>query len=160
MHFPARAASILFLSIFGHKIGVVKSPALFQGKELQVTRFKVTCFCSHLIDKFWVRSIDRKQYSGIGIHGIKVRNPSFLRRFTLKLSNTCYFKQYLLTFLLQNARHSTVLNNHSTYSYSGIGKIERTLNIAVKLQIANCVFPKHGRNLFQLISRLLPTDIK
>ena len=42
--FPARAASILFFSIFGHKIGVLESPALFQGKELQVTRFKVTCF--------------------------------------------------------------------------------------------------------------------
>ena len=40
MHFPAGAASILFLSIFGHKIGVLKSPALFHGKELQVTRFK------------------------------------------------------------------------------------------------------------------------
>ena len=48
MHFPARAASILFLSIFGHKIGVLKSPTLFQGKELQVTRFKVMCFCFHL----------------------------------------------------------------------------------------------------------------
>ena len=43
--FPARAASILFLSIFGHKVGVLKSRALFQGKELQVTRIKVTCFC-------------------------------------------------------------------------------------------------------------------
>ena len=43
-YFPTRAASILFLSIFGHKIGVLKFPALFQGKELQVTRFKVTCF--------------------------------------------------------------------------------------------------------------------
>ena len=30
--FPARTASILFVSIFGHKIGVLKSPALFQGK--------------------------------------------------------------------------------------------------------------------------------
>ena len=45
MHFPAHAAAILFLSIFGHKIGDPKSPALFQGKELQVTRFKVTFFC-------------------------------------------------------------------------------------------------------------------
>ena len=41
MYFPAPAASILFLSIFGHKIGVLKSPALFQGKEFQVTRFKL-----------------------------------------------------------------------------------------------------------------------
>ena len=49
MHFPERAASILFLSIFGHKIGVLKSPALFQGKELQVTRFKVTCFWTKLV---------------------------------------------------------------------------------------------------------------
>ena len=32
------------LSIFGYKIGVLKSPALFQGKDLQVTRFKVVCF--------------------------------------------------------------------------------------------------------------------
>ena len=47
MHFAVRAALILFLSIFGHEIGVVKSPALFQGKELQVTRFKVMFFfCS------------------------------------------------------------------------------------------------------------------
>ena len=42
MHFPARLASISFLSIFGHKIGILKSPALFQGKELQVTRLKVS----------------------------------------------------------------------------------------------------------------------
>ena len=28
-------------------------------------------------------------YSGIGLHGIQVRNPSFLRRFTLKMSNAC-----------------------------------------------------------------------
>ena len=38
--FSHAAASILFLSIFRHKIGVLKSPALFQGKELQVTRFQ------------------------------------------------------------------------------------------------------------------------
>ena len=44
MHFPARAASILFLSIFGHTIGVLRSPPLFLGKELQVSPFKVTCF--------------------------------------------------------------------------------------------------------------------
>ena len=37
--FPAREASNLVLSIFGHKISVLKSPALFQGKKLQVTRF-------------------------------------------------------------------------------------------------------------------------
>ena len=35
MHFPTHAALILFLCIFGHKIGVLKFPALFQGKELQ-----------------------------------------------------------------------------------------------------------------------------
>ena len=40
VHFPAHATLILFLSIFGHKF-VLKSPALLQGKELQVTRFKV-----------------------------------------------------------------------------------------------------------------------
>ena len=35
--FVSRAYSIdLVLSIFGHKIGVQKSPALFQGKELQL----------------------------------------------------------------------------------------------------------------------------
>ena len=49
MHFPTRAVSILFLSIFGHKIGVLKSPALFQGKELQAARFKVTRFCFHIL---------------------------------------------------------------------------------------------------------------
>ena len=27
-------------------------------------------------------------YSGIGMHGIEVRNPSFLPKFTIKLSNT------------------------------------------------------------------------
>ena len=42
--FFSRAASISFLSIFGHKIAVLKSPALFQGKELQITLFKVMCF--------------------------------------------------------------------------------------------------------------------
>ena len=49
MHFPARAASILFLSTLGHKIGVLKSPAFFQGKELQVTRFKIIYFWSQYI---------------------------------------------------------------------------------------------------------------
>ena len=44
MQFPASAASFLFLSMFGYKIGVLKSAALFQGKELQVTGFKVMCF--------------------------------------------------------------------------------------------------------------------
>ena len=41
MHFLVRAASMFFWSIFGNKVGVLKSPALFQGKGLQVTRFKV-----------------------------------------------------------------------------------------------------------------------
>ena len=36
VHFPARAASILFLSIFGHKIGVHNSPSLFQGKSCKL----------------------------------------------------------------------------------------------------------------------------
>ena len=40
-NFPGRTAAILFLSIFGHEIAVLKCPDLFQGKELQVTRFKV-----------------------------------------------------------------------------------------------------------------------
>ena len=40
----------LILSIFGHRIGVLKSPALFQEKELQVTRFKVMCFWVDLMD--------------------------------------------------------------------------------------------------------------
>ena len=44
VHFPAGSALILFLSIFGNKIGVLKCLALFQGKELQVTRLKVICF--------------------------------------------------------------------------------------------------------------------
>ena len=44
VHFPRVQLSILFLFIFGHKIGVVKSPALFQGKELQVTCFQVMSF--------------------------------------------------------------------------------------------------------------------
>ena len=35
--------------------------------------------------KFRARSID----SGIGIHGIEVTSPSFLRRFAFKLSNSC-----------------------------------------------------------------------
>ena len=65
------------------------------------------------------------------MHGIEVRNPSFLRRFTLKLSNTCYnafLDISLSALLLQNARH-TVLNHHFTYSYSGIGSIERALRL-------------------------------
>ena len=42
----SRACSFdLILSIFGHKIGVLKSAALFLGKEWQVTNFKVMCFC-------------------------------------------------------------------------------------------------------------------
>ena len=48
MHFPARAASILFFSIFGHEIGVQKSPTLLKRKELQVTH-KVMCFLTNLI---------------------------------------------------------------------------------------------------------------
>ena len=51
MHFSAGAASILVLSILGQKIGVLKSPALFQGKEMQVTRFKVMCFGENLLIK-------------------------------------------------------------------------------------------------------------
>ena len=38
MLFPAGAASTLFLSIFGHKIGVLKSPAFFQGCKLHASR--------------------------------------------------------------------------------------------------------------------------
>ena len=52
MHFPARAASIFILSIFGHKIGVLKSLAFLQGKELQVTRFKVMRFCFEILAFF------------------------------------------------------------------------------------------------------------
>ena len=52
-------------------------------------------------------------YSGIGIHGIEVRNPSFLR---ISLSS----------LLLQNAR-PTVLNHHFTYSHSGIGSVGHAL---------------------------------
>ena len=33
MHFPVRAASILFLSIFWHKIGVLKSVTLFLPRK-------------------------------------------------------------------------------------------------------------------------------
>ena len=43
-HAFSRVCRFKLLSTFGHNIGVLKSPALFQGKELQVTRFKVTCF--------------------------------------------------------------------------------------------------------------------
>ena len=52
MHVPARAVSILFLSIFGHKIDVLKSPALFQGNELQVTSFKFMRFCKNKKSSF------------------------------------------------------------------------------------------------------------
>lgn len=62
----ACAASILCLSKFGHKIGVLKSPAFSQGKELQVTRFQIMCFwlqvlakkkgaCSHYNEKFGLK---------------------------------------------------------------------------------------------------------
>ena len=37
-------ACILFLSTIGHTIGVLKSPALFQGKEVQATCFNVMWF--------------------------------------------------------------------------------------------------------------------
>ena len=53
----ALAASILFLSIFGHKIGVLKPPALFQGKELQVTCFKVNDVLLVLSNKEPVTSV-------------------------------------------------------------------------------------------------------
>ena len=36
MHFPACAASILCLSIFGHKIGVLKSPTLSKEKTCKL----------------------------------------------------------------------------------------------------------------------------
>ena len=49
VHFSTRATLMLFLSKFGRKICVLKSPASFQGKELQPTRFKVMCFCSRLM---------------------------------------------------------------------------------------------------------------
>ena len=51
-------------------------------------------------------------YSGIGLHGIEVRNPSFLQKLTLKLSNTSWnaiLNIPLLSLLLQNTRHA-VLN--------------------------------------------------
>ena len=38
------------------------------------------------VNLFRVRLIER--IPGVGIHGIEVRDPSFLRRFTIKLSNT------------------------------------------------------------------------
>ena len=43
MHFPARAAANLFLSIFGHKYWDPKIPSFVPRKikELQITRFKV-----------------------------------------------------------------------------------------------------------------------
>ena len=44
-HFPAHAASILFLSIFRRKIGVLKYPALFQGRVLD------SLCCSKIIEK-------------------------------------------------------------------------------------------------------------
>ena len=49
-----RATLILFLSIFGHKNGVLKSPALFQGKELQVIMVSApaTPFVTHLNDLY------------------------------------------------------------------------------------------------------------
>ena len=47
MHFSMHAALIFFSPIYGRKIdnktGVLKPPGLFQGKELQVTHFKVMC---------------------------------------------------------------------------------------------------------------------
>ena len=42
VHFPAGSALILFLSIFGNKIGVLKCLALFQGKELLLLWY-LTC---------------------------------------------------------------------------------------------------------------------
>ena len=39
----------LFLSVFGHKIGVLKSPALFQGKKLQVAYASRSCASSTCI---------------------------------------------------------------------------------------------------------------
>ena len=39
--FSHACSFVLFLVHIWHKIGVLKSPALFQGKELQVTRFQV-----------------------------------------------------------------------------------------------------------------------
>ena len=66
MHFPVCAASILFLSVFGHKINVLNSPALFQGKELQVTHFKtfkVMCFWMYtmkfLADIFFIKLLSK-----------------------------------------------------------------------------------------------------
>ena len=58
--------------------------------------------------------------------------PSFIWRFTLKLSNTenaiVNISIYLLSLWLQKARHA-VLNHHSTYSDSGIGSIECTFSV-------------------------------
>ena len=62
VHFPARAAVILFLSIFGHKIDVLKSSALFQGNKwlkmsllgCNVTRaFSCTCTCDLIFVHIW-----------------------------------------------------------------------------------------------------------
>ena len=40
---------LIFVHIWAWNFGVLKFPALFQGKELQVTFFKVMCFCFHSI---------------------------------------------------------------------------------------------------------------
>ena len=57
VRFPAHAASILFLSIFRHKIGVRKSPALFQGKELQVTRFQGHVLLESFLFDFYFKTV-------------------------------------------------------------------------------------------------------
>ena len=56
-------------------------------------------FISHTKSYNAVKGAFDCPYSGIGIHGIEVRNPSFLRRFHMKVVKhllKCYFKHIFI----------------------------------------------------------------
>ena len=70
MHFPPRAALILFLSIFGHKIGVLKTPALFHGKELKSYTLQGHKLLVMTIDGIVESSFSPIQIPVLGISGV------------------------------------------------------------------------------------------
>ena len=56
---------------------------------LIINKFDVIGHVPQFMSSWFTKGTFDLPYSGIGIHEIEVRNPLFLRTFTLRLSNTC-----------------------------------------------------------------------
>ena len=109
MHFPARAASTLFWSIFGHTIGVLKSPALFRRKELQVTRFKAMCFSFNKLH-FNQSKTPRKRNENFDFENLWLRSLEILSS-----TNNNYFVQPKRFDTLYTSARWTIRHTMTTY---------------------------------------------